>query len=270
MKSPTPFEGCLQRIERANAHREAFAKAWNDFTEKDAYRVVLRMDGDGAGGIWIEPTLPIPSILSFEIGEALYQLRAALDGCIYAAAILDSGQDPPPDERHLQFPICNSLSDFNNRSRDIAPLAQKRRDIIESVQPYNTPTGLDPKLMIANFNRNLAILNDWARKDRHRKLHVTGSWITSYSPKLRMPPECSLVYLNSVGSGFLEDEDQIARFKIDGFVPGMRVQANPYLALDVGLDEVPPPCAENDTLGNRIDGMIITTRVIVASIRDSY
>jgi hypothetical protein len=269
MTSVTPFDGCWQRIERANAHRETFAKVWNDFSEKDAYTVYVHVQSNGTGGIWIKPSLPIPSVLSFEIGEVLYQLRAALDGCVYEAAILDSGQNPPPNERFLQFPICASLGDFKGRSRDIAPLAKERRDIIESVQPYNTPD-IEPKLMIANFNRNLAILNDWARKDRHRKLHVTGSWVSNSKPQLRFPSECSLAHLTVTGSGFLEHENQIAHFKLEGYLAGMKVQANPYLTLDIGLDEVPPPCAENDTLGNRIDAMIVTTRVLVGSIRDSF
>ena len=31
-----------------------------------------------------------------------YRLRAALDGCVYAAAVVDSGENPPPKGRDLR------------------------------------------------------------------------------------------------------------------------------------------------------------------------
>lgn len=263
------FDGCWQRIERAQAHRQAFAKIWNEFSDGHVYDIVVDVENEGTGGIWIKPLKPIPSVLSLELGELLYQLRAALDGCVHEAAILDSGQDPPPNENHLYFPIVDSAAEFNKRSRDIGPLAQKRRDIIAEVQPYNGGV-VPPHLMVRNFSRSFAILNDWARKDRHRRIHVTGSWVSSVSPQLRVPPGCSIDYLTTSGTGFLEHNDQIARFKLTGYVPGMIVQANPYLALDIGVDEGPPPCADNDTLGNRIETMIFATYAVVGSFRNSF
>jgi hypothetical protein len=93
----TPFEGCWQRIKRAEAHRNAFAEAWNSFADTDAYDVVLHINDYGHGGMWLEPRhITLPTDFSLQIGEILYQLRAALDGSIYASAILDTGQDPPP------------------------------------------------------------------------------------------------------------------------------------------------------------------------------
>ena len=79
------FEGCRQRIRRAKAHREAIAKMWNDsVTTEDFYSVGVRVEDDGTGSVWIEPVYgwEFTLAISLELGEMLYQLRAALDSCL--------------------------------------------------------------------------------------------------------------------------------------------------------------------------------------------
>lgn len=48
---------------------------------------------------------PMPVRISALFGEWLYLLRAALDGAAYYVAVRDSGQNPPPNERSIYFPI---------------------------------------------------------------------------------------------------------------------------------------------------------------------
>src|SRR5947208_6882158 len=38
-------------------------------------------------------------------GDAIHNLRSALDHLIYAVAVREFKSDPPPNERNLQFPI---------------------------------------------------------------------------------------------------------------------------------------------------------------------
>ncbi len=264
------FEGCRQRIRRAKAHREAIAKLWNDnATTENFYNVRVCMNDDGTGSIRLDPIYGWKFIntVSLQLGEMLYQLRAALDSCIYGAVIRETGQNPPPDENKLEFPICEKRSDYSAFKR--APLAQKRRDIIERVQPYNVPD-IAPEYMAFNFNRALGILNDWARKDRHRKLHFVGSWASNASPMIRCPRGTSLAYVRVTGAGFLEYKNEIATFRLVGYRPGMEVQANPDVTIDIAVNEIPPPCADNDTLGNRLLTMLKATHFIVRSIEDSF
>jgi len=258
-----PFEGRWKRIERADTHRETLAKAWNSFIEDDPYSVSVRMEHDGTGRIWVRPNYSaLPASFALELGEILYQFRAALDGCVYDAAILETRKNPPPDEEDLAFPICHSPKDFENAAWHIAPLLNDRRDIIESVQPS--------ELIVLNFNRTLGILHDWARKDRHRQLHVIGSWGSNANPKVRLPDGASLAYMTVIGNGFLEDEGHVASFKLDGFTPGTNVQANPDLAIDIAVNEVPPPCADNDTLGNRLLAMSVASQCIIGAFKKSF
>jgi hypothetical protein len=211
----------------------------------------------------------LPPEFSLLLGETLYQLRAALDNVIYDAAILDSGQNPPPNPKDLEFPVCAKRTWFDELAFKLGPLSKNRKALIEAVQPYNTPK-LAPELMVYNYNRTLGILSDWARKDRHRKLNVLRSWAVEASPKLRLPPGVTLQSLKVRAWGFLEDKDEIASFKLKGFVPGMKVQGNPDVSFDIAVDEVPAPCHESDTLGNRLEAMVRAVAFIAGKIeRDS-
>jgi len=65
---------------------------------------------------------------------------------------------------------------------------------------------------------------------------------------------------------FLESKTKIAAFTIEGYTPGMEVHANPNLAVDIALDEIPPKCAPNDTFGNRLEAINRTVKMIIGQI----
>src|ERR1700730_8566056 len=269
---PLRFEGCRERLRRAKVHRENIAVLWNRAGKaEELYNVVVDMDDDGAGCIWLKPIHQpeLINALSLELGEMLYQLRAALDGCIYQAAIFENKQNPPPDEHSLEFPVCISSKDFENQTFKIRPLSQERRDIVEFVQPYKVPK-LAPEDMVSNFNRAIEILTDWTRKDRHRKLHIVGSWVVSASPKLILPSGVRLDSISVAGSGFLEERGKVADFRVTRYLPGMEIKASPDLAIDIAVNEIPPPCADNDTLGKRLLTMLRATYFVVSSMEDSF
>jgi hypothetical protein len=260
------FEGCRQRVERANAHHSTLAQAWNSFIENRAYGFGLDINLDGTGAIWGWPTGSIPNDFPLIVGEILYQYRSALDGAIYQAAIVESKQDPPPNENDLMFPISSTRKKFENASRYIAPLSEKCRAFIERVQPYNAPQ-VSADLLVFNFNRSLGILNDWARKDRHRRLHVVGSLASRADVMLIIPDTARLASVEFViKNEFLEGKTKIAAFTIEGHTPGMDVHANPNLPIDIALDEIPPKCAPNDTFGNRLEAISRTVKMIIGQI----
>jgi hypothetical protein len=192
-------------------------------------------------------------------GELLYQLRAALDSCIYQAAIIDSRQDPPPHEDALEFPICLTESAFKSSTRKIAPLTnQLIRKFIHDVQPCNIPNLKAPES--AWLAEALALLNDWARKDRHRRLHIVGSWPSEADPKLRLPEGVTIRSMELVGLGLLlEEQSQLATFVLDSWEPGMKIEANPDCVIDIASDEAPPRKDSSDTFDMR-------TRVLIAGV----
>jgi hypothetical protein len=50
--------------------------------------------------------LPALERWSLVAADCVHNLRCALDHLVYAIAVYESGQDPPPNHRGLQFPIA--------------------------------------------------------------------------------------------------------------------------------------------------------------------
>ena len=102
------------------------------------------------------------------LGDALHNLRAALDNLVYALAIAQTEKDPPDDETRLAFPICTKPELFDGQRFRIASLNEKTRAAIERLQPYNrlNPGGWFMPLWF------LSSLND---VDKHRLLHIAAT-----------------------------------------------------------------------------------------------
>ena len=266
-----PFEVCWRRIERAQTHREAIAKIWHAFIDTDPYQPGVYVDDEGTGSIWVEQTAPIPDPIDLEIGEFLYQLRAALDASIYETVCMNSGLRPPPNPDKLEFPICFTDKSFlgSGTQDKIAPLTDEQRHIVQSVQPCYTPTDLTPDVLPYNFNRALQIMNDWARRDRHRTIHIVASWASNISPLLVVPKGTRVTNFSVGRDGFIfshEHHAEIAMFRIDGWKRGMEIHANPNLFFDLAVDEVPPPCHDIDTLSFRFKAMTIAVTSIIEGL----
>ena len=261
-----PFEIAFLRIERGNQHRLAAAKVWSDFLDAEPYHPVVRVEDDGEGELWIGLEAErLPLDIGFELGEMLYQYRAALDSAIYDANVIETGQNPPPNERDLEFPICESQSAFENSRRRIGALPHEYVEFIEAMQPCNAPSIAD-ELRPKNINRNLSMLNDWARKDRHRFLHIARSWGANRDPLLELPEGVRVERLDIVPDSVLERDSAVATFKLAGWQRGMQLQANPNLTIDVAIDEPPPPINDDDTLGHRAYNIAFSVRVVVSTL----
>jgi hypothetical protein len=208
----------------------------------------------------------LPRDLALEFGEMLYQLRAVLDTCVYQAAVLDSGRDPPPDEQTLEFPICLTPASWKESARKIRPLAQERRAIIEKVQPCHAERSPNLTRVI----RALGILNDWARKDRHRRLHVVRIWFNSARPRLRVSEPVRIIAHTPITPGFVDDQAEVSRFVLDGWEPGAKVEADADVSFDIAVDEVPTPERPDDTLTRRIAEMFFAVKWVVETFEKSF
>jgi hypothetical protein len=202
-----------------------------------------------------------------ELGEFLYQLRAALDGAIYACAVQDSGADPPPRVSSLEFPICEKKEDWKKQTRKIAALNLGRQRFIELMQPFEEPD-IEPALRIGNFNRALRHLNDLARLDRHRKLHGLCTAVVALKPLLRLPPGVSLHEMRVCETGNLTGES-LATFVLSGWKTGMTISANPNVDLNISLQEIEPPCFSNDYLSDRLKSMVFATRMMISTLKNN-
>lgn len=253
------------RLKRAVAHGEAMADRWNGIPNSDLFTLHPAVNPAGQGRIRLVANKPIPEDIPLLLGEMLYQMRSALDACLYQAAIYVTSQNPPPDEQKLEFPICSSASEFPSVARRrLSIFPQPVQDGIERIQPYNEPS-LPPDQLAKNLNRCLGILHDWARKDRHRKLHILAQYALQVEPDIIVPSGVTVTDLKVMPNGLLGSQQDLVTFRLVGFHPGMVVSMSPNLLTNIGVDELPAPCHDTDTLQNRLQGMLDVVNSVITA-----
>ena len=183
-----PFGTCWHRVARAEVYRNALRDRWDAIDTGSSYASSAEIENNGNAKYFITPVkgdwrLPY----SLDFGQMLYQLRGALDSCVYDAAILKFDQDPPPDKTKWNFPVCADLAEFQNAMKKMPKIPDDVRGLIESVQPYTTKAVVNEGSRYP-IGRTLSILNDWARIDRHRRLHFVGTAWTKGSLQIKVPP----------------------------------------------------------------------------------
>ncbi len=267
MTTPFEFEPLWQRVRRAEGHRNTLVDEWNAFLEDEPYGARVHVDADGRGGIEIY-RVRIPPTWALYLGEMLYQLRATLDGLIYTTVVIETGQDPPPNEDRLEFPIAADANAFKRVGWKMGPLTNERRRLIELVQPYNAQR-MDPDMRFVN--ESLGILNDWARKDRHRMLHVVGSRAAGRTPILCLPVGVELLSMEVGSEGFfLDDDHEVATFALSGWSEGMEIYANPNVMIDIAVNEPPPPKDDWDIFSRRVDLMVESVKTVVNTLGATF
>jgi|ERR1700734_1247347 hypothetical protein len=255
------FSKCRARIDRAVHHSNEVAKTWNSIDIVHLLEVTAFVRDDGTGVLEVDQVEPLPEIVELELGEFLYQLRAALDGSVYASAIQDCGQNPPRKPSSIEFPICEKKEDWPTQSRKIAQLNAGRQRFIELTQPFAEPP-LEDSLRILNSNRCLRFLNELARIDRHRRLHTLVAAISLERPLFEFPDGVQLHSLQVRPMSSLEGP--VARFSLGGWQRGMKLNANPNAEIDLGLEGLPARCHSNDTFPHRLKSIVQNVRIIVS------
>jgi len=150
----------IARLNRARTHYLDFAELWAAYLEGRPHSTAREILADGTVTIRLDRVAPIPAELNILLGEFLYEMRAALDNCLYAAAVIASGQNPPPGAERLEWPIRTDQTQWKSQANRYKHLPAKLTEALEAIQPYN-----------AEFPawNCLAILHELARFDRHRR-----------------------------------------------------------------------------------------------------
>jgi len=138
------------KIGRAREHVATVERAVDAWLETNDYTVVSAVDEDDPDRIvWsANVTTDPPASLSLLIGDAVHNLRSALDHVVYFLAETNLGTLAPAVEAELMFPIIGSVdrngtpSDGQARFRGVAPkwlrgLSDNQVGLIESWQPYH-------------------------------------------------------------------------------------------------------------------------------------
>lgn len=171
------------RVLRAGEIRAAIGDVWNAYVSRQPRRFgLLAVPGSEFHWTLVINTIePMPTRVSTLFGEWLYLLRAALDGAAYYVAVRDSGQNPPPNEGAIYFPIKTSATTYDSSSHreKLKALSDSTFADLRVAQPFNAQP--DHKSNV------LWWIDELARIDRHRGGHALAAHIMSVRIELQHP-----------------------------------------------------------------------------------
>lgn len=173
-KAPLLFKqallsSCRAKIARADQHLDALYRETDGWGDGDPFVITRESQADGRVHVFrlrykVQPDVWRWAVL---LGDALYDLRCALDHIVYALAINQTRKNPPEAETDLAFPICSEPKYFKGARWRIASLNDFTQTAIEKAQPYNR---IKPDQWFAPLWW-LAQLND---TDKHRLSHLAA------------------------------------------------------------------------------------------------
>jgi hypothetical protein len=155
------------KIARADEHLDALYRETDGWGDGDPFVVSRERNADGSEHTFSLDFKAKPDVWRWAqiLGDALYNLRCALDHTVYALAIAQTRRDPPDDEASLAFPICSESKFFDGQRRRIRALTQPTQAAIERAQPYN-------RLKPGKWFAPLWYLEQLNNIDKHRLSHL--------------------------------------------------------------------------------------------------
>lgn len=130
------FRSAHLKIEWANKHIGELAAVFQRFLKSDFYRLGLDEQSDGSYVLAFESQMPVPGDISMLIGDAIHNLRSALDHVAYEI-VADTGRKP---SRHVAFPFAKSRQELIDaiKGGEVETAAGKTLVdlIVDTVRPY--------------------------------------------------------------------------------------------------------------------------------------
>ena len=254
---PMAFEIRLlhARLDRAEQHYKTFGQVWAEYLDGGPHLLDHTAEDDGTVAVRLRRAKPLPVELSLAFGELLYELRAALDNCLYAVAVLVSGQNPPPNAARLEWPIRLTPAEWKNQAARYQYLPAEITHALEAIQPYQA--------QLPHWNC-LAILHELARVDRHRSMHGLGLYLS----EVRLLANREQVEVLDTGApGIVDEGAEIVRMRIAGGVELSPKNFDLELRFDVDVTDVRDSLGPSGKkgrpwgpLGTRLRSLIKATR----------
>lgn len=129
------LEGARAKVERAKQHIRDLDAQRIAFLGDNPYRTTPEFHPEySATAYFLDEYAPIPEAISLVAGDALHNLRAALDYVVYAFA---SKGLSPAERAKLYFPISKSAEDYNSESLGkTAGVPKYIKKRIDRLKPY--------------------------------------------------------------------------------------------------------------------------------------
>ena len=169
---PLPVREVAYKLIRCDQHLRVLWEESVVYLQREPYVVSTNPDLDTSSYvIRVNVTEQPPPIIPLVFGDCLQQLRSALDYLAWQLVVANGGipsGTPNAGRPPTQFPILYRENKFGiDVAGGVSPEAIA---IIEGLQPYHRPAK-DGRPVVQD---PLYILNDLARRDRHRMVHVVA------------------------------------------------------------------------------------------------
>jgi hypothetical protein len=207
----TRLESARAKLARAEEHAQALDLICQEFLNTNPYMTVGKFDPDSRKySVHLSVAHEPPTRLSTILGDFLFDLRSALDNAVFELAVLHSGQDPPPDEEGIEFPVFVDIPPFEARKkRRIGALRPEAQTFIRGLQPFQ-----DGKDATASV---LWILHELNRIDKHRRLHaVAGRFGNEIVFRDTTPPGLDLTVHGMSPPVPLDDDAELLTMSVGG------------------------------------------------------
>jgi hypothetical protein len=234
------LEGCREKHARGQAYLERLLRLLDEYTaDPSPHRVVVRFDAERRELIFTgEVVKPMTDLLRWGciLGDAVQNLRAALDHLVWQLVLLDTGKDGTNEH---QFPICDSGGAYwsitkkgtpSTRDRLLRGIKEHHRAKIDAFQPYRiyAPPAIMP----------LSALRDLSNHDKHRLIH-TALFVLEQSASFELHPNANAGEPTGppVVKPFVEGEAvevMTVPFSAPGADPKVTVHGNP--TVEIGFD----------------------------------
>src|SRR5260370_30562574 len=122
------------KIERANHHIADLEICVSQFLSSGPYKAIGEMDAEGRAAYRLSGVQPVPLIIPSIAGDAIQNLRTALD---YLACALWSRRNFGECKNPISFPISDDAQKLESEGlRKIKAIAQDAIDLISGIEPF--------------------------------------------------------------------------------------------------------------------------------------
>ena len=241
--SERPLDLMRLKLNRANTRLKTLHRELDRWGKAHPIQVVTELDRDsGWHTSYIREWEPLPARFAIPIGESLYHGRSVLDHLVWA--LVKANKQTPGE--HNEFPILAKPPPSTRKGehkRD-AFIRNYRNGKLRGVHPDAIALieGLQPYKRRKRPPYVLTLLNDMAREDRHRTLHVARATMADPRtlPDLGIHPPKGVVILES--EALFESGDRLVpgtklgRFRLSryGRKPKVGMEADLPVLITVG------------------------------------
>jgi hypothetical protein len=214
MSIPPGLERVMEKIIWTQQHRDTLDAIFKRYFQTEPAKIVREQEpASNDVFVTITPTAPIPTGISYAIGDCLQNLRSALDYLVRELVL--TSNNVPTD--HEIFPICKAPKGFKEAVRrgQLGGIHPDAVALIELMQPYNRGQNWEKSALwilneLANTNKHRRLLLTEMRSD-HVKLDAFVAGVASRTMALKIPMFSSDTKLGPFPAKIPADQVQMQR-----------------------------------------------------------